>query len=149
MRRSSSTSSVTSQPSSERRIPSTPSTGRPVSAPSCWTAARATSIEPSLPLVLLALPRLAAGTSTRLQALEQLVLQALELGLLELAALEGRLEARELGAHLRRLVEVALGLVLDLLGDPHRPAHGRERERQQPRDQAHAPASWSSASSTK
>src|SRR3954451_10405886 len=126
MRRSSSTSSVTSQPSSARRSPRTPSTGRPVSAPTCSTALRTTSSEPGLfPL------RFAAAISARLQPLQQLVLEALELGLGELAAVERRLQARELGAHLRRLVEVSLGLVLDLLGDPHRAANGRERERQQ------------------
>src|SRR4051812_46628223 len=100
MRRSSSTSSVTSQPSSARRSPRTPSTGRPVSAPTCSTALRTTSSDPTLPL------RFAAAISAGVQPLQQLVLEALELRLVELAAVERRLQARELGAYLRRLVEV-------------------------------------------
>src|SRR3954447_1900755 len=112
MRSSSRTSTTTSQPSLPFFFsPSTPSTRRPVSVATCSTARRATS-------TVLAAP-LPDAISARLQSFEQLVLAALELLRGQLAAIERRLQAGQLGPHLGGLVEVARGLLLDLLGDPH------------------------------
>src|SRR5689334_14904336 len=142
MRSSSSTSTTTSQPLLPfLRMASTPSTRRPVSAATCSTARRATSIVLAAPLLV--------AISIRLQAFEQLVLEALEVLRRQLAAVEGDLQPRQLGPHLRGLVERLCGLVLDLLGDPHHAAHRRQRQRQQSGDQTHVPASAASAMSTK
>src|SRR5687767_7771938 len=101
MRRSSSTSSVTSHPSSPCFRPSTPSIGRPVSWASCCAARRAASTDPSFPFVDFDRD---AAISLHLQPCEELVLAALELVEANLAAVVGRLEPGELGPHLRRLV---------------------------------------------
>src|SRR4051812_45288384 len=84
------------------------------------------------------------------QPLEQRVLALLELLLADLAELELHAQLGELAAHARLVMELSLGLERDLLADPGDAADGRERERQQPRDQAHAalPAStkWNGGS---
>src|SRR3954451_18450982 len=152
MRRSSTSSTVTVQPlSSSWRRPSTPSIGLPVSAATCSTARRPAAAA-SIPFPREPLDdevRFLAGGTSCLQPFEQLVLAALELGLVELAAVEGRLERRQLAAHAGGLVERTLGLHGDLLAGPGDAAHGRERQGEQPGDQAHAGSPWGSSSSTK
>ena len=58
--------------------------------------------------------------------------------LAELAPGPGLLELLKPGQDRRLVVGLALGLFEDHLGDPHRPPHGREREGEEPGDQAHA-----------
>src|SRR3954452_24745800 len=98
MRRSSTISTVTTQPSSLRCRPRTPSTSRLVHAPTCSAALRTSSV--------------AATISARLQRVQQLGLPALERPGVELAALVAGLQRGHLAAHPRRLFELALVLRL-------------------------------------
>src|SRR5918996_1708574 len=77
------------------------------------------------------------------QALEQRVLGERRLLLVDLARLPGRFDLHQLGADRVLVVELALGLLLDALGEPHRAPDRGEREREQSRDQAHAAVSSS------
>src|SRR5437763_16744279 len=164
MRRNSTTWTVTCHPfSSARSTPSTASIGRPSSAGkserTSSTASRADSRrfpEPFLRLlprcsaIRVLLPQLVVGDRPRLRVfaaltrlrhrepLEQVVFHPLALLLAEVALLGLDLELDQLGADAVLVVELPVGLLGHLPGDPRDPAYRRERERQQPGEQTHA-----------
>src|SRR5947209_1196067 len=154
IRSSSTTCTVTRQPSSERSTPSTDSSGRPSSPGksrrTAATASRADRRPFPFPERSAILPRLPPGKFGLARAgnrepLEQIALARLALLVVEQPVIGGDLELDHLRADAVLVVELALGLVCDLLGHPSRPAHGRERERQQTCEQAHQPAAPSSS----
>src|SRR3954468_390351 len=128
MRGSSSSSSVTVQPpplSSGRPNPDTASTGLPNSS-SIWRRARPTSSggDSRFPL-------------SAMETVEELALHLFVGRLVDLAALEGSLGVRQLGADPGRVVQLRLGLVHDLLEHPDEAPGRRERKCEQAADQAH------------
>src|SRR4051812_16871378 len=139
------TSMVTVQPSSSRCMPSTPVTFRPsiscISSPA-WRASWRNPLRrgrpPSSSAILLELPLLAPARVHDGEALHQALLLVGALLVGQLAALGAHVELGELAADAALVVELAVGLLRDLLADPGHALHGRERQREQTRDQAHA-----------
>src|SRR3954452_13728656 len=80
-----------------------------------------------------------------LETFEQVVLHGLVLRLRELARLVCQLGLREETADRRLVAELVLGVVHQALGDPDRAAKRREREQEEPGEEAHSyapPPSW-------
>src|SRR3954468_13664810 len=81
-----------------------------------------------------------AGTGD-VQALEQVVLLAGALLLGHLPLLDGHVQGGQLVEDVVLVVELAVGLLGDLVGDPGHPAHGRQGKGEQAGDQPHAGSS--------
>src|SRR5690606_3010979 len=157
MRWVSTTSTPTCQSPSWRSIEITHSGCLPVKSATCCAALRAASAASACPLrrgPVCWAPVSRAGSSSRArrvrrgvvrcssatiashpgrappghQALQQLVLELGGLLLGELAAAAPLVDPVELGPDARGVVVLLLGLVADLLGQPHDAPHGRERQ---------------------
>src|SRR5205807_1408378 len=156
MRETSTTSSVTIQPSPERSRPETESASLPSSAASCSRAVSTT--RRASPGRAPEGRRSSSGSSassrstgssrgsccsargssaSEPQPLEQLVLDLLELLDRELAPLVAELGLGELPTDRTPLVQLSRRLLGDLLRDPHGPADRRQRQRQQARQEPH------------
>src|SRR4051794_19934727 len=153
MRSSSSISKLIRQlPSSPFSNPRTFSGRRPVRVVN-WTAASFTSSSLftrslDLPFARLAtkITPLKVQLSSYLQAVQELVGVRLVDVVADLAPFVRLVELRQLACDPPLVVELVLGFLRELLGDPCNAAHGREWQGDEPRDQAHAaPASqaWS------
>src|SRR5436190_3426648 len=139
MRDISRTSTVTRQDSPSHSRPVAASDLWPVSSSTVVSAARASSMAERFPSSsALAIPLLSAGAAKPDQTLQKRVLGFLDLVLAELACLTRGFQFLQ-ACHDRRLVVLlVLSFSLNHAGQPHRPAHRRQRQGQQSRDQAHA-----------
>src|SRR5512139_1715723 len=134
------TSTVTIQPPSFLRIPVTPSAGLPTRADSSSRAICPTLRIVSFSGIVHARPRvqaLALLRRGREETLQQLLLAGVRLLLVELTRLAHRLDVGQLRLDRGGVRPLAVRLLLDLLGHPDHPAHRRERQGEQARDQSH------------
>src|SRR5437763_17148200 len=113
--------------SSTREIAETDSTGMPNSSSTCARARRAISTG-----------------DLAMEAGEELSFELVVALLVELAPLERRRRLAELGTDPARVVELRVRLVDDLREHPGEPARGRERQLQEPADEAHQTGAGSS-----
>src|SRR2546421_8295330 len=119
-----------------RATPETESTGLPKSSPTCSRARRAISTG----------ERFCLPFELAMDSVEQLALEGVVARLVQLAALERSFRLGELGADPARVVQLRVGLLDDLVDHPDQSSRGRERESQQPADEAHQTATGSSRS---
>src|SRR4051794_6891746 len=143
MRSTSMISSVTFQLPSSFWTPSTEDTRRPSNCSSSPPARCATCRTPSFlrllpsssPSAILLLPPARVGHA---EAFHQVRLRMLALLFGQLAILPEPVQFGQLSADPTLVVELAVGLLGHLLADPGHPLDGREGQREQTRDQAHA-----------
>src|SRR3954447_25270938 len=143
MRSTSMISSVTFQLSSSFLTPRTEDTGRPSNCSSSPPARRASSRTPSVlrlppsssPSAILLLPSARVGHA---EAVHQVRLHVVAFLFGQLAILPEPVQFGQLTPDPSLVVELAVGFFGHLLADPRHALDGRERQREQTRDQAHA-----------